>query len=407
MGLSEDPAQGVGKGSGQAAEEDLRPGRGPEGGAPATGAPMTKVDLVVGFLGAGKTTLVNRMLADGLLDERPVVVENEFGDVAVDGDLIPEGEARVRTLASGCICCTLRGSFLDCLEEVVGTLAPSRVLIEPTGLANLPDLLAVVRDAASRLPCRLNSVTSVVDASCVAEMLELAGDFYASQVRDATFVALTHTAGLGAAEREGALRAVRSLTSCPVMDVDAAGGPSGLEVLAASEAALAEAARLGAAPLPAPGGAVDDRAAGEKDAGEKDAGPAAPCGEGAAGTAGGHGDACHHGHGDACHHGHDHHGHLHAPGGFGSFSFLPARAFSEGDVERLLEDLRSVRAGRVVRAKGFLAREDGDGLEHVELAGGGCEHERSGYRGAPKLVVIGVGLDGGELARVVGTEPEP
>lgn len=366
MGLSEGPAQGAGKGPGQAAEEDLRPGRGPEGGAPVTGAPATKVDLVVGFLGAGKTTLVNRMLADGLLDERPVVVENEFGDVAVDGDLIPEGEARVRTLASGCICCTLRGSFLDCLEEVVGTLAPSRVLIEPTGLANLPDLLAVVRDASSRLPCRLNSVTSVVDASCVAEMLELAGDFYASQVRDATFVALTHTEGLGAAEREGALRAVRSLTSCPVMDVDAAGGPSGLEVLAASEAALVETARLGAAPLPAPGGA-----------GEK----------------------------DACHH--DHHGHLHAPGGFGSFSFLPARAFSEGDVERLLEDLRSVRAGRVVRAKGFLAREGGDGLEHVELAGGGCEHERSGYRGTPKLVVIGVGLDGGELARVVGTEPEP
>lgn len=379
MGLSESPAQGAGKGTGQAAEEDLRPGRGPEGGAPVTGAPVTKVDLVVGFLGAGKTTLVNRMLADGLLDERPVVVENEFGDVAVDGDLIPEGEARVRTLASGCICCTLRGSFLDCLEEVVGTLAPSRVLIEPTGLANLPDLLAVVRDASSRLPCRLNSVTSVVDASCVAEMLELAGDFYASQVRDATFVALTHTAGLGTAEREGALRAVRSLTSCPVMDVDAAGGPSGLEVLAASEAALAEAARLGAAPLPAPGGAGDGRAAGEK-------------------------DACRHGHD---HHGHDHHGHLHAPGGFGSFSFLPARAFSEGDVERLLEDLRSVRAGRVVRAKGFLAREDGDGLEHVDLAGGGCEHERSSYRGAPKLVVIGVGLDGGELARVVGTEPEP
>ena len=205
-----------------------------EGGSPSR-AGVTKVDLVVGFLGAGKTTLVNRMLADGLAGERPVIVENEFGDVAVDGDLIPEGEAQVRTLASGCICCTLRGSFLDCLDEVVGTLAPSRIVIEPTGLANLPDLLTIVSDASSRLPCRLNSVTSVVDASCVAEMLEFAGDFYASQVRDATLVALTHTAGLGAPELEGALRAVRSLTSCPVMDVDAAGG---LEVLASSEAAL-------------------------------------------------------------------------------------------------------------------------------------------------------------------------
>lgn len=344
------------------------------GGSPSR-AGVTKVDLVVGFLGAGKTTLVNRMLADGLAGERPVIVENEFGDVAVDGDLIPEGEAQVRTLASGCICCTLRGSFLDCLDEVVGTLAPSRVVIEPTGLANLPDLLTIVRDASSRLPCRLNSVTSVVDASCVAEMLEFAGDFYASQVRDATLVALTHTAGLGAPELEGALRAVRSLTSCPVMDVDAAGG---LEVLAASEAALAEAESLGIR--------------GEKDAGEKDGAPRGSRGH----------DGCAH---DA--HGHDAHGHLHAPGGFGSFSFLPGRTFSEEDVDLLLEGLRRVRSGRVLRAKGFLARKDGCGLEHVELAAGGAGHERSAYRGDPKLVVIGRGLDGDELARIVGVRPQP
>lgn len=346
-----------------------------EGGSPSR-AGVTKVDLVVGFLGAGKTTLVNRMLADGLAGERPVIVENEFGDVAVDGDLIPEGEAQVRTLASGCICCTLRGSFLDCLDEVVGTLAPSRIVIEPTGLANLPDLLTIVRDASSRLPCRLNSVTSVVDASCVAEMLEFAGDFYASQVRDATLVALTHTAGLGAPELEGALRAVRSLTSCPVMDVDAAGG---LEVLAASEAALEEAASLGTR--------------GEKDAGEKDGEPR---------DSRGHEERCGH---DA--HAHDAHGHLHAPGGFGSFSFLPGRTFSEEDVDLLLEGLRRVRSGRVLRAKGFLARKDGCGLEHVELAAGGAGHERSSYRGDPKLVVIGRGLDGDELARVVGTRPQP
>ena len=346
-----------------------------EGGSPSR-AGVTKVDLVVGFLGAGKTTLVNRMLADGLAGERPVIVENEFGDVAVDGDLIPEGEAQVRTLASGCICCTLRGSFLDCLDEVVGTLAPSRIVIEPTGLANLPDLLTIVRDASSRLPCRLNSVTSVVDASCVAEMLEFAGDFYASQVRDATLVALTHTAGLGAPELEGALRAVRSLTSCPVMDVDAAGG---LEVLAASEAALEEAASLGTR--------------GEKDAGEKDGEPR---------DSRGHDERCGH---DA--HGHVAHGHLHAPGGFGSFSFLPGRTFSEEDVDLLLEGLRRVRSGRVLRAKGFLARKDGCGLEHVELAAGGAGHERSAYRGDPKLVVIGRGLDGDELARVVGARPQP
>ena len=160
------------------------------------------------------------------------------------------------------------------------------------------------------------------------------------------------------------------------MDVDAAGG---LEVLAASEAALEEAASLGTR--------------GEKDAGEKDGEPR---------DSRGHDERCGH---EA--HGHDAHGHLHAPGGFGSFSFLPGRTFSEEDVDLLLEGLRRVRSGRVLRAKGFLARKDGCGLEHVELAAGGAGHERSAYRGDPKLVVIGRGLDGDELARVVGARPQP
>lgn len=316
----------------------------------------TKVDIVIGFLGAGKTTLINRMLADGLEDERPIVIENEFGDVSIDGDLLKDSSVSVRTLASGCICCTLKGNFLTCLQEVVEDMHPGRIVIEPTGLANLPDMLGVVEGAARRLPCRLSSVTSVVDASCVAEMLELSGDFYASQIRDASFIALTHTQGLGAAELDGAMAAIRKLSPCPVMDVDAAGGVGGLEVLAASEAALEE----GTVPVAATPPAED--------------------------------------------HHHHHGGHLHAPGGFVSLSFLPEHAFGEGEIEHMLAALRKVPTGRVMRAKGFLCREDQKALEHVELYTGGVLHKLSAYTGEPKLVVIGKGLDKDEIERIVGYE---
>lgn len=316
----------------------------------------TKVDIVIGFLGAGKTTLINRMLADGLESERPIVIENEFGDVSIDGDLLKDSSVSVRTLASGCICCTLKGDFLTCLQEVVEDMHPARIVIEPTGLANLPDMLGVVEGASRRLPCRLNSVTSVVDASCVAEMLEFSGDFYASQIRDARFIALTHTQGLGEAELDGAMAAIRELSPCPVMDVDAAGGVSGLEVLAASEAALEE----GVMPVAATPPPEEEH--------------------------------------------HHHEGHLHAPGGFMSLSFLPEHAFGEAEIEHMLEALRRAPTGRVMRAKGFLCREDPTALEHVELYAGGARHTPSAYTGEPKLVVIGKGLDKDEIERIVGCE---
>lgn len=186
-------------------------------------------------------------------------------------------------------------------------------------------------------------------------MLEFSGDFYASQIRNASFIALTHTQGLGGAELDGAMAAIRKLSPCPVMDVDATGGASGFEVLAASEAALEE----GTVPVAATPPTEDH---------------------------------------------HHHEEHLHAPGGFVSLSFCPERAFGEGEIEHMLAALRRVPTGRVMRAKGFLCRKDPTTLEHVELYAGGASHTPSAYTGTPKLVVIGKGLERDEIERIVGCE---
>ena len=333
-----------------------------------------KVDIVIGFLGAGKTTLINRMLADGLAVEKPVIIENEFGEVGVDGDLIPADSAEVKMLSSGCICCTLRGDFLKNLQDVVETMRPSRILIEPTGLANLDDMVSVVKGAAETLPVELDAVISVVDASTLSEMAEFCGDFFLSQIRDAALVVLTHTKGMDVSALDEAYGTLASLTSCPVVDAD--GDTSGLEVLAAAEAAW-PLYRAGHETRPAD---VESalREAEEHETEERDSG-------------------CGHPHGGR-------HGHVHAPDGFASFAFRPDARFDESRVERLFSQLGGVGEGRVFRAKGFL-RPEGDGqMLHVEYVLGSGRCEASAYSGEPKLVVIGQDLSGDELGRMLSGE---
>lgn len=333
-------------------------------------APQTKVDLVVGFLGAGKTTLINRMLEEGLASEHPVVVENEFGEVSVDDELISKEGIEIETLASGCICCTLKGSFVSCLREVVGRLHPSRVIIEPTGLANLSDMLDVVRMAENELSVKLNSVTAVVDASCVTEMLDFSGDFYASQIRDAGVIALTHTSELDSAQLSDVLTTLRTLNSCPAIETDPQKGSSALELLCASEAAFAAKN-------------CNDESLNEYED-ERDKHEV------------GHDCRCHeHNHQD---------GHVHAPDGFMSFAFAPQQLYSSAAIDKLLEALHHVHTGRVLRAKGFLISDTNNQREHVEFALGTSTHEPSSYKGEPRFVVIGKNLDVSELERIVGSQ---
>ena len=126
---------------------------------------MTKIDVVSGFLGAGKTTLIKKLLAEALDGTKTVLIENEFGEIGIDGGFMKDAGINVTEMNSGCICCSLVGDFGSSLKEVISTYAPERILIEPSGVGKLSDVLKAVEDVAEQLDVQVNSAVAVVDAS--------------------------------------------------------------------------------------------------------------------------------------------------------------------------------------------------------------------------------------------------
>ena len=154
---------------------------------------MTRIDIVTGFLGAGKTTLINKLLGEGLGGEGTALIENEFGDVSVDDQVIEDQSIQMRTLATGCICCTLKGDFVKNLVEIVGDYHPERIIIEPTGLANLNDMLTVCAQASDLVPIDMGAVITVVNAEDLLPLLEVGGDFFTDQLAQAHFLLFSCT----------------------------------------------------------------------------------------------------------------------------------------------------------------------------------------------------------------------
>ena len=126
---------------------------------------MTKIDIFSGFLGAGKTTLIKKLLKEALADTKVVLIENEFGEIGIDGGFLKEAGIEIKEMNSGCICCSLVGDFGTSLKEVLTTYAPERVLIEPSGVGKLSDVVKAVEDVACDIEVQVNSAGAVVDAS--------------------------------------------------------------------------------------------------------------------------------------------------------------------------------------------------------------------------------------------------
>ena len=124
---------------------------------------MTKIDIISGFLGAGKTTLIKKLLSEGFKGEQVVLIENEFGEIGIDGGFLKEAGIEIREMNSGCICCSLVGDFGKSLHEVVDTYHPDRILIEPSGVGKLSDVIKAVQDVQAEIDAELNSFTTVVD----------------------------------------------------------------------------------------------------------------------------------------------------------------------------------------------------------------------------------------------------
>ena len=134
---------------------------------------MTKIDIISGFLGAGKTTFIKRLIGEAISGEKVVLIENEFGEIGIDGGFLKDAGIEIREMNSGCICCSLVGDFGKSLSEVLTKYAPDRVIIEPSGVGKLSDVMKAVRDVASEIEVELNSAVTVADAGKVRMYIEV------------------------------------------------------------------------------------------------------------------------------------------------------------------------------------------------------------------------------------------
>lgn len=154
---------------------------------------MTKIDIVSGFLGAGKTTLIKKLLKEALADTKVVLIENEFGEIGIDGGFLKEAGIEIKEMNSGCICCSLVGDFGTSLREVLDTYAPERILIEPSGVGKLSDVMKAVQDAMADRDVELNSAVAVVDACKCKMYIKNFGEFFVNQIEHAGTIVLSRT----------------------------------------------------------------------------------------------------------------------------------------------------------------------------------------------------------------------
>ena len=157
---------------------------------------MTKIDIVSGFLGAGKTTLIKKLLAEALGDTKVVLIENEFGEIGIDGGFLKEAGIEIKEMNSGCICCSLVGDFGTSLKEVMKTYEPERILIEPSGVGKLSDVMKAVQDVIDTKEVVLNSAVAVVDASKCKMYIKNFGEFFINQIAHAGTIILSRTGNI-------------------------------------------------------------------------------------------------------------------------------------------------------------------------------------------------------------------
>jgi len=409
---------------------------------------MTKVDIFSGFLGAGKTTLIKKLIKEAYAGEKLVVIENEFGEIGIDGGFLQEAGIEITEMNSGCICCSLVGDFGEALKKVKAEYAPDRILIEPSGVGKLSDVIRAVRDAAIE-GLELNAFTTVIDASKCKMYMKNFAEFYRNQIEFASSVVLSRTDGIREdklAETVALVRSVNDKAALITTPWDELDGKAILNAMENRNTLEEELHHL-----------LEEQKEKESrhhhhhhhhDHDECDD-PDCECHHHEHGHHHGHDCECHHehehhGHDCECHHehehphdhdcechhehehhdhdcechhehehehhhhhGHDecddpnchcHHGH-HADEVFVSWGVETAAKVTESFLEDCLDKLMTGRYGMVLRAKGILAAEDGRWL-HFDYVPGEKAIRYGTADVIGKLCVIGTGLDKEGLAKL-------
>ena len=333
---------------------------------------MTKIDIVSGFLGAGKTTLIKKLLEEAYQGQKLVLIENEFGEISIDGGFLKDSGIQISELSSGCICCSLVGDFGRALKDVQKQFNPDRILIEPSGVGKLSDVVIAVQNTIAEDPAlELNSFVTVVDATKVRVYMKNFGEFYNNQVESAGTIILSRTQKLPPEKLEAAVDMLREKNPGAVILTTPWEQLDGKTILSAVEkTSLAD--------------EVLDKIHAEHD--EKDDDDECCC----------HGEhEHHHEHGEHEHHHHD------ADEVFTSWGTETPKPFAAADIETILTGLDSGNYGKILRAKGILPATDGTWINFDYVP-----EEHDIRRGTPdytgRLCVIGSELKEDSLRELFG-----
>ncbi len=353
---------------------------------------MTKVDVVSGFLGAGKTTLIKKLLKEAYQSEQVVLIENEFGEIGIDGGFLKEAGVEIKEMNSGCICCSLVGDFGTSLHEVLDKYQPDRIIIEPSGVGKLSDVVKAVQDADLGEQVTLNSAVAVVDATKCKIYIKNFGEFFVNQVEHAGTIILSRTGNMKEDKLKTAVEMLREHNDKATIITtpwDEIAGTKIRETIEKEEDLLAELLKKVQEEHEHDHEHHHDHEEGhghehdhhdhEEGHGHEHAHHDHEEGHGYEHAhhdhEEGHGhhhhdheedhghDHHHHDHGEGCTcgcHDHDHHGHHHADEVFGSWGMETPAKYSKQEIETILETLdESKELGIILRAKGMVPAEDG------------------------------------------------
>ena len=384
---------------------------------------MTKIDIVSGFLGAGKTTLIKKLLAEAFPGEKLVLIENEFGEISIDGGFLKDSGVQISEMSSGCICCSLVGDFNKALKDVHEQFHPDRILIEPSGVGKLSDVIVAVENTVKDVPdMKLNSFVTVADATKVKIYMKNFGEFYNNQIESAGTIILSRTQRLSQEKLEAAVALLReknpnaAILTTPWDQLDGMTIISAIEKVSLADELLAHMRAEHEA----------DEAEHEHehhhhhhDEDEHD-----------------HDHCCHHhdhddddddDHEHCCHHHHDedehdhdhhhnhhdgeecddphcgcHHHHHHADEVFTSWGTETVKAYSEAELEHILTALDSGEYGAILRAKGIVAAADGGQWLHYDFVPEEHQVRRGPADYTGRICVIGSQLKEDKLSQLFG-----
>ena len=341
---------------------------------------MAKVDIFSGFLGAGKTTLIKKLIEEAYGDEKLVLIENEFGEIGIDGGFLKDTGVQINEMDAGCICCSLVGDFGRALNQVIEEFNPDRILIEPSGVGKLSDVIIAVQDLEND-KIELNGFTTVVDAKKCKMYMKNFGEFFNNQIEHASSIILSHTDGISQEKLDKCVELLREHNqnaSFVTTPWDQLTGTQILEIMEQRRTLSAELDHLReeAYAEEAAHAAEHDHDHEHEHHHDHD-----------------HHDHDHeHGH-EHGHHHHHHDGHHHADEVFETFGCETVGRYTKDEIGAALSGLQNIaEAGQVLRAKGIVENRDG-GWIHFDYVPGEPEVREGAAAATGMICVIGVGLD--------------